>query len=171
MAYIRTWIISSLLVARNLGIGALIAFSIGWLFDSLLAAWILFGLWAVALFPGSWRSFTLIQRSFEEPEDTGTKSTPRTESIDVDAMNREEWNRQMAEIMGEFGAHDPTIRICLYREHTYDIHSPPLFTAQPNELQKTLSRLSTDFGAGVFWVIVFVNGQVRRRFTLFVNKQ
>jgi hypothetical protein len=94
------------------------------------------------------------------------KDEKSEESIDVEKMNHEEWSRQLAGIVDELGNNNPEIEICVYPEHTYDPKATPLFKARPDDLHATLSRLRDHFGGGIFWVIVFVRGEVRRRFTL-----
>src|SRR5258708_38386854 len=83
-------------------------------------------------------------------------------------MNRDVWKEQLAGVVSELGADSPDIRICAYPEHTFDHNAKPLLIARPNDFDATLSRLRTDFGGGVFWVIVFVRGEIRRRFSLLV---
>ncbi len=95
------------------------------------------------------------------------KDENRKESIEK--MNYEQWTYQLAGIVDELGTDNPEIEISVYPEHTYDHKATPLFTVRPNDLNATLSRLRDNFGGGAFWVIVFVRGEIRRRFTLLVN--
>ena len=91
----------------------------------------------------------------------------RKESIEK--LNYEQWTSQLAGIVEEVGEDYPEVEIFIYPEHTYDHKATPLLKAHPNDLHAVLSRLHDDFGGGVFWVIVFVRGEIRRRFTLLVN--
>jgi hypothetical protein len=87
----------------------------------------------------------------------------------IEKLNYEQWRDQLASIVEELGADNPEVDIRVYPEHTYDHKAAPLFTSRPNELQSTLSRLRNKYGKGVFPVIVFVRGEIRRRFTLLVD--
>lgn len=176
----RVWLITSALIFGNLGLGAIVAFLVGWFFDSLAAALILFALWAIVSAPFAWRAYAALQRASqilvdveEQLHQAGDlykeKNPQREEFIDIDKMNHDEWNRQLAGIVDELGIDNPDIQVCVYPEHTYDTNATPLFTARPNDLLATLSRLRADFGGGHFWVIIFVKGVIRRRFTLFVE--
>lgn len=165
----RIWLITSALVLRNLGLGALAAFLVGWFLDSLAIALILFALWAIVSAPFAWQAFSSLRQAVQAVGDIPKDLKPPAESIDVDKMNHDEWHRQLADIVGELGLDNPAIQVCVYPEHTYDTKATPLFTARPNDLQATLSRLRADFGGGSFWVTVFVSGRIRRRFALFVK--
>lgn len=108
-------------------------------------------------------------RDVDKLANGAAKNENPDEPIDIEKMNHDVWTDQLAGIVDELGANNPEIKICVYPEHTYDPETTPLFTVRPDDLQGTLSRLRTDFGGGVFWLIVFVRGQIRRRFTLYVK--
>lgn len=169
MTSARVWLFASAHILRGLGLGALVAFLVGWFFDSLAVALTLFALWAIVSAPFAWRAFTSLRQAAQVFEDIPKHYQRPAELTDIDEMNRDEWNRQLADIVSELGIDNPAIQICVYPEHTYDINATPLFTVRPNDLQATLSRLSTEFRGGSFWVTVFVKGRVRRRFTLFAK--
>lgn len=103
--------------------------------------------------------FRLVRR-LHKPDEPGT--------LDAETEYAQ-WTYQLAGIVADLGTDSPEIEIRVYPEHTYNPHeAAPLFTARPNDFHATLTHLRDNFGSGVFWVIVFVRGEIRRRFALFV---
>ncbi len=78
------------------------------------------------------------------------------------------WNEQLAGIVAECGMHNPEIDIRIYPQNTLDHAAQALFLARPDEYEETLDRLQSDYGSGQFPVIVFVRGEIRRRFMLLI---
>jgi hypothetical protein len=173
MTYATIWAI--------LGLGAAIAYLVGWFFDSLMAAYVILAIWAIAWFRPSWQMFAAVraglrqstiatEKSYSVPDTDNARRIDGADSIAAEKLNSETWSEQLAGIVAEFGTDSPDIQICVYPQHTYDVKAKPLLTTRPGDFDSTVSRLRHEFGGGTFWVIVFARGKIRRRFALLVNE-
>lgn len=102
--------------------------------------------------------------------DIGVTPDSKTEpGPSIEQMNSEEWNRQLSGIVEQFGATSPDVDVRVFPHGNVDPNSTPLFHARPDDLIGTISRIRGAFGTGQFQVIVWVKGEVRRRFVLLVE--
>lgn len=111
--------------------------------------------------------------SIKDGDSTNTKD-PSEElhgETTLDKFDRERWFDQLSGLAFELGTDNSELEICAYPEHTYDTKATPLFTTHSTDLDTCISRLRKEFGGGTFWFIIFVNGEVRRRFSLIVSQQ
>jgi hypothetical protein len=113
----------------------------------------------------------LVGRQMREQKENEAAGIVGGTIVDVEKFGHTVWTEQLAEIVDVLGVNSPDIEIRIYPENTYDHLAKPLFTARPDDWKATWSRLRQEFGSGSFPVIVFVKGEIRRRFQIMLPQE